>query len=382
MRKLFLIGSLMLLTAIAGDVQAQIEVKTNSGAAPEFASSVSCAKCHLDIYNYWKDSLHAGALSDYIFQAAFMIALKDKGDGVRRVCLDCHAPVTLVNDDVMLEQPISTEAITCDFCHRIANVDLGRGENTVTLTAGKEKYGPLKPQGSADSHPSVQSNLFEDSKFCATCHQWNNEQGVAIFDTYREWSVGRYAEKGVHCQDCHMPLVEGALVTGKPRKPGERINSHNLSGGHSIVQVASAATVKIVSVDRVAGGLHVVVEVSNVGSGHMIPTGIPSRALVLEVQLLDARGNVVETERYTFRKIVLDSQHNEITVDADIILNGALISKDNRIPPGATVSIPFDFAASQQQNYLVRALLRYTYKPLVLKEEEINIEMGSDAKRP
>jgi hypothetical protein len=179
-----------------------------------------------------------------------------------------------------------------------------------------------------------------------------------------------------------MPLVEGSFVTGKSKRAGEKINSHNLSGGHSIEQVASAAKVRIASVSPVAGGLHVVVEVSNVGSGHMIPTGIPSRALVLEVQLLDSKGSLVETEKHTFRKVILDSQHNELTSDADIILNGALISKDNRIPPGGTVAVPFDFAAAAGQKYLVRATLRYTYRPLVLREEEINIEMGSDSKRP
>jgi hypothetical protein len=142
--------------------------------------------------------------------------------------------------------------------------------------------------------------------------------------------------------------------------------------------VSSAAKVRIASLARVASGLRAVVEVSNVGSGHMIPTGLPSRQLILEVQLLDSSGTVVETEKYMFAKRILDADHDTLTSDADMILNGAIISKDNRIPPGETVSIPFDFAASPQKKYLVKATLRYSYRPLVLKEEEINIEMGSD----
>ncbi len=382
MKKFSVIIIALALMAPAPELEAQLEIVTDSSAKPEYVSSLNCAKCHLDIHNYWKDSLHANALEDNVFQAAFMIALKQEGDEVRGICLDCHAPTTLATKDMMLELPLSSEAITCDFCHRTFDVNLGNGEAQLSQTLGDEKYGPLEPTGVPESHPSVQSALFNDSRLCATCHQWTNPQGVAIFDTFREWLNGPFPAQGVHCQNCHMPLVEGSLVTGRPRKPGEKINSHNLSGGHSIEQVASAAKVRIASVSRVTGGLHAVVEVSNVGSGHMIPTGIPSRALVLEAQLLDSKGNLIESEKHTFRRVILDSQHNELTADADIILNGALISKDNRIPPGGTVAVPFDFAAAAGQKYLVRATLRYMYRPLVLQEEQIDIEMGSDSKSP
>lgn len=122
------------------------------------------------------------------------------------------------------------------------------------------------------------------------------------------------------------------------------------------------------------------VEVSNIGSGHMIPTGIPSRALVLEVQLLDSRGNIVETDLHEFRRTILDKNHKELVADADIILDGALVSKDNRIPPGEKVAVPFDFATSPKKKYLVKATLRYKYTPLILKEQEITIDMSSDSR--
>jgi hypothetical protein len=141
-----------------------------------------------------------------------------------------------------------------------------------------------------------------------------------------------------------------------------------------------AARVKVASVSRVPSGLRAVVEVSNVGSGHMAPTGMPTRALVLEVNLVDANGSVAEHQEYVFKRTILDSQYNELTNDADIILNGAIISKDNRIPPGGMMSVPFDFAAASGKQYTVNAKLRYEYKPLILKEEEISIDMGSDSK--
>ena len=384
MRYVFAVLISLTIATMCFPAEAQFKVKTDSGSEPEFSSSVTCAKCHHDIFNYWKESLHAQAIDDHIFQAAFMVAIKERGDEARALCLGCHAPTTAVSGDVTTEKSISEEAVTCDFCHRISDVVYEEGISTVTLTSGDEKYGPLEPTGKPNdrTHPSVQSNLFADSKICATCHQWSNEHGVAIFDTYQEWLKGPYAKKGVHCQNCHMPLVEGSMVRGKDSQPGEKINSHNLSGGHSIVQVASSATVRIASVKVVPGGLHAIVEVANTGSGHMIPTGIPSRSLILDVQLLDAAGKVVETASHEFSKIVVDENHAQLTKDVDIILKGAAISKDNRIPPGETVEVPFHFAASSKKKYLVRATLSYRYSPLILKEEEINIDMGSDVMSP
>jgi hypothetical protein len=341
-------------------------------------SSVLCAKCHIDIHNYWKDSLHAHALDDYIFQAAFMQALSQKGDSIRKVCLGCHAPTVAITGDVMVNLPITKEAITCDFCHRISEAHIKEDGGSVNITSGDEKYGPLKPEKIEDVHPSKHSPLFEDSKLCAVCHQWSNEYGVPIFDTYREWANGPYSKKSIHCQECHMPLVQGSLVSKKVGEGTGKINSHNLSGGHSIVQVSSAASIRIASISRVTGGVEAVVEISNTSSGHMIPTGIPSRRLILEVQLMDSKGTIIETEKRIFGKTVVDKNHSPLTNDADIILNGATISKDNRIPPGETVTIPFNFAASPQKKYLVKAILRYSFSPLVLKEEEINIEMGTD----
>jgi hypothetical protein len=312
-----------------------------------------------------------------------MIALKEEGDEVRDVCMGCHAPTTTVTGDTKAALAVTKEAATCDFCHRISDIEIGKDGVKVTLASGEQKYGPLPSRdGSKDTHPSVQSALFTDSKLCAVCHQWNNAQGVAIFDTYREWLNSPYPKEGVHCQNCHMPLVDGSLLIGKSGVPGEKINSHNLSGGHSIVQVASAATVRIASVERVLGGMRAVVEITNAGSGHMIPTGIPSRELLLDAQLLDSNGTVVETVSHSFKKTVVDENHNELRTDTDIILKGAGISKDNRIAPGETVEIPFFFAASAKKKYLVKATLSYKYNPLVLKEEEILIEMGSDAKSP
>ncbi|GAB4346884.1 MAG: multiheme c-type cytochrome [Candidatus Abyssubacteria bacterium] len=382
MRTMTALGIAVFIVGLTSAASGQIHVTSVPGDTVQFSSSAACAKCHRDIYKYWKDSLHAKALEDYIFQAAFMMALKVQGDQVRALCLGCHSPSTRVTGDIMLKQPISSEAITCDFCHRITSVSLENAGNKVTITTGAEKYGPLEPGTRTDSHPSAQSGLFEKSEFCAACHQWTNSHGIAIFDTYREWLDGPFPARHTHCQDCHMPLVEGSIVSDRPNEKTQQINSHNLAGGHSIEQVASAARVEIITVTEVPGGLQAIVEVSNVGSGHMIPTGIPSRELVLHVQLLDQKNLAVETREHVFKRIITDAQHNELLTDADIILNGALVSKDNRIPPGGSVRIPFNLAAAHGKRYLVRATLRYRYRPLVIKEEEIAIEMGTDSQRP
>jgi hypothetical protein len=82
-----------------------------------YTSARVCGTCHVDIYNSWKNSLHAFSLSDPIFDAAYMQAIKEQGAEAKRVCLRCHAPMTLANADYDLELGVTREGVSCDFCH-------------------------------------------------------------------------------------------------------------------------------------------------------------------------------------------------------------------------------------------------------------------------
>jgi len=49
----------------------------------KYSSSIVCGRCHQEIYNTWKDSLHAQAIEDPIFKTAYLEAYHDTAGEVK-----------------------------------------------------------------------------------------------------------------------------------------------------------------------------------------------------------------------------------------------------------------------------------------------------------
>ena len=58
-------------------------------------------------------------------------------EAVRRGCVWCHAPTALATGDYELKQAMTMEAITCDFCHTVADVDLGKPDQPSSSRRGR-----------------------------------------------------------------------------------------------------------------------------------------------------------------------------------------------------------------------------------------------------
>ena len=347
--------------------------------AKGYTSSEVCAGCHADIHRTWKNSLHAMSLSDPVFDAAYWEAIKLSKGAARPLCLSCHAPTTRITKDYDQRLPITEEGVTCDFCHTIAAANpLAAGE-PYTMRPGAVKWGPIRAAQSP-AHKTQYSVTHFSSELCGGCHEYRAKSGAVIMGTYSEWRASPYAEQGTQCQTCHMPAGEGRVVRAEVKAPERSINLHDIQGGHSPEQVRKAARVEVREVQRTEAGYRVVVAVENVGSGHMIPTGLPTRRLELVVQL--RRGQtVVGEQRTTFRKVVVDEQGNELRTDAQVFLRGVAIRSDNRIPPKKAQAVSFLFPYTGPQDFMVEAKLYYRYPVVLARPDEISLEMGS-ATRP
>jgi hypothetical protein len=173
-----------------------------------------------------------------------------------------------------------------------------------------------------------------------------------------------------------MPRRPGTpVITASGAVRDSYINEHNLAGGHSVEQVRRAVRIEIESVERKADQLVVTVLVTNQGSGHMIPTGIPSRKLILSVEALTPRGSV-HRESATFQKILVDREGNELHRDTDILLRGVRVAFDNRIAPKETRRLRFSFRIPPEEGVRIRAEISYIYEPMLLKQEIMEIPMG------
>jgi cytochrome c554/c'-like protein len=344
-----------------------------------YASSEACARCHEDIHKTWKNSLHAMSLSDPIFDAAYWEAIKLSKGAARPLCLGCHAPTTRLTKDYDQRSPITGEGVTCDFCHTIAAANpLDAGE-PYTMRPGLVKFGPLQ-ESRSPVHLTQHSPVHTTSELCGGCHEYRAKSGVVIMGTYSEWRAGPYAAQGIQCQACHMPVGEGRVVRREIKAPERHINLHNIQGGHSSDQIRKAARVNVREIRRAEGGYRVLVTVENVGSGHMIPTGVPSRQMDLVVRLRRGQA-VIGEQRTAFRKVVMDEQGNELRTDAQVFLRGAAIRSDNRIPPRGLREASFMFPYTGPPDFTVEAKLYYRYPVALAKPEEITLEMGG-AERP
>lgn len=340
-----------------------------------WTSSEVCGECHQAIHAVWRESLHASAWSNNVFQAGYKRSKQLYGEEEARACLSCHAPTVRHTKDFAVKDPITAEGVTCDFCHSVREVDLEDKKDPFRLTIGKAKYGPLR-HAQSPAHEIVNSDLHKRSEFCAGCHEYTNRHGVKVLSTYSEWKSSSFARKGQQCQDCHMPLVPGRVVAlnVKPDTPNS-VNLHNVSGSHDIERVREAISLDLVGYEWLGDRVWVYIKVANKGSGHCFPTGMPMHRAVLEVTLRDAGAEVGRRE-IPFERVLLDEKGRPLRREHEVMVLAAKVRSDTRLKPNETrtIDIPFrDITASRLE---LTAMLYYEYstETLVIDEQGERIE--------
>jgi nitrate/TMAO reductase-like tetraheme cytochrome c subunit len=379
-----LISAFVLLSSFSAAAWAgKREIKDVTLATDRINRSELCGECHSDIYGAWKGSLHARSFTDSIFQAALERATNERGDGVRKLCLSCHAPVALVNGDIDVKQAVTREGIGCDFCHSVKSVDLTRRPMPFEVVLGGVKRGPFEYLESP-AHETAFSALHKTSPLlCAACHEYVNDAGAAVLSTYTEWTEGPYPALGVSCQDCHMAIVPGERVQAElSSAPDERlINVHRLVGGSSLSQLRRGLDASTRSVEREGGQVEIVVEVRNVAAGHKVPTGLPVKQASLELVARQGEREVYREERVYARTLV-DEKGRHPASDAGVYIDSAKLAGDTRLAPKEVRAERFRFPAPPGKIEFSARLL-YRYKPLVSEKgvEEVIRELEGTVPR-
>ncbi|MFQ6031746.1 MAG: hypothetical protein ACE5K2_02400, partial [Candidatus Zixiibacteriota bacterium] len=186
-----------------------------------------------------------------------------------------------------------------------------------------------------------------------------------------------YAKEGTHCQDCHMPLISGNTVKPKIKKSRQKqINLHAISAGHSTEQLKKALKVEIKKINEHGDIIEVVVGVTNIGSGHLVPTGIPARKLILSVELRTPNEYFVQQK--TYQRILSDESGNEIKKEREVFLKAARVSFDNRLRPRETRTERFAFVKPRNKKITITARADYLYKTKVMSPTEMRVKMAED----
>ncbi len=303
----FLISLAVLLLSACSGVDADGKLPAPLDSEPgQMVRSERCGECHKDIYSVWSGSIHARAASTPVFLEAYDDAVKRAGDEARQLCLQCHAPSSVITGNLVLSDSLNQEGINCDFCHSLVGVEPKKEPNPFVLKVEGVKYGPVKDAVST-GHPVAYSEFHTTSELCAGCHEYINSGGVTLLSTYSEWKSYLKSSGNKSCQECHMPLVVASVADPRvSRVRNSFVNLHSMPGGHSLAQLVKSLRLRILEVDRQKDTIHVKVSVDNKGAGHMVPTGSPSRKVLLTLTATAANGMSARQE-YTFQRVVVDA---------------------------------------------------------------------------
>jgi hypothetical protein len=313
-----------------------------------FEPSTSCAGCHQDIYDAWKHSMHAHAMTSPLMiaqtnQVAQRVLHALPGPDPKEACVACHGPIgTMLTEGNTLPLPagklsdraLLDDGVGCAVCHQWQGTSHTGGAALTRFQAGLEPgrtfYGPYGDAVGNAFHRSEKGALFSHpEELCRNCHSVEldmNDDGrfdrgtdLVLQTLYEEWEV--YAKAGgASCVDCHMPRVRGgkraasgaAIPFEQDQDAPPRIlrdhsfvavdyplddpSARQALDRHRVPLLRSAATLSVPneSVKKTANDVSFAVTVANTGTGHYLPGGFAFvRQMWLEVTVADAAGKLL-----------------------------------------------------------------------------------------
>ncbi|HWB96192.1 MAG TPA: multiheme c-type cytochrome, partial [Bryobacteraceae bacterium] len=261
--------------------------KTNvGGIIPSnfFMDSEACGRCHKDIYEQWKSSMHHFASFNNQFYRKAIEYMQDTiGTRPSKWCAGCHDHAVFFNgrfDRPIKEQIDTPEAragLACTSCHAIVHVrsSMGNGDYTIEypplheLVSSRNKYIQAIDYFLTFLNPEPHKRTFlkpfmrqDASEFCAACHKVhldvpvNGYRWFRGFNDYDNWQASGVSGQGARsfyypassskCTDCHMPLVDS-------RDPGNhngKVHSHRFPGANTAVPYANQDQVQLDTTEK------------------------------------------------------------------------------------------------------------------------------------
>lgn len=350
----------------------------------------ACKKCHEEIYEQWKESMHASssALRDPIHGAFYKKVMGDPTkEGVRGpqipvkkekypVCLKCHAPVAAVEKKTKLDAKQAYEnGTSCVVCHSFKSfkgVDGPDGKPQYGVDAyeydPESLYGPSGISYTTERTPDdatwptpvhhpqpMQGNkaeLFKSNGACMGCHdKRKNFHGTPLCLTGAEYAKG---ETFIACQACHMPIVTVPKLEKGEVVPGEFVTvaDHSMGGGHHAKMVTRGIAMSM-QTERQGEVIKAKLTVRN-RLPHSYPTGAPFRNFYIRVASYDKDGKelwknyevhpIKDDPKSAFWYTIGDVEKRKPT--SPPYATGVL--KDSRLAPNETREVEYEIPADDK----------------------------------
>ena len=272
----------------------------------------TCGACHPQQYADWSTSLHARAYSPGLAGQLVEGSLADPAEV--RNCLSCHAPLgeqqpyaATLAPEPAFDADLREQGIVCAACHVRAHRRYGPPRRAAPPPAVA-----VLPHGGFEARGE-----FQESSFCAPCHQFFDDAGVAgkpLENTWAEWAASRHAREGRTCQSCHMPD-----------------RRHLWRGIHDAETVRAAVTVELAAIEGERGRVRAELRITSVGVGHAFPAYTTPRVFAALWQA-DADGAELAGTRV----------ETVIAREIDYASDPWAERFDTRILPGETALLPYE----------------------------------------
>jgi hypothetical protein len=233
--------------------------------------NATCEGCHTEIANEWRDSLHARAHTDAVYQRALAIE-------PLAFCRGCHAPEADPREAV--PEAAAALGVACVTCHVLGDDIVGAAhERSSAFARATSRVAP---------HPIVRDGRLGATTACAGCHEFEfPDRGARSRPELMQSTVSehrRSLERGAACSDCHMPLVENGA---------HRHRSHRFAGGRDAEFVRSAVSV---SAARTSDS-RLEVTLTPRAIGHAFPTGDLFRRIDVSAESVGLEWQVLASDR-------------------------------------------------------------------------------------
>lgn len=188
-----------------------------------FIPAADCGTCHEQHYEEWQTSMHAYAMVDPVFQKLVLQRQLDRDGQEDTFCVQCHSSIGTRSGEIKPGfsfdslSPIVMEGVTCQACHLISHLERPYNSGHFIDQFGPIR-GPIEDPTETAFHASSYSPVFEESIFCAGCHDVVEMNGLNLERPYEEWLESPGAAEGKTCQSCHMPEYTGQADVSAPER--------------------------------------------------------------------------------------------------------------------------------------------------------------------
>ena len=247
-----------------------------------FMTSESCGRCHKELYEQWRSSMHHfSSFNNQWYRKSIEYMQVVVGTKQSKWCAGCHDHAVFFNgrfDRPIKEQIETAEAqngLGCTSCHSITRVGSTMGQGDFEI-----EYPALHDLAASDNpiarfvhdrltyiDPEPHRQIFikpfhreQTPEFCSSCHKVHLDQPVNAyrwfrgFNDYDNWQASGisgegarsfyYPPKSQKCADCHMQRVP----SNDPAAKNGMIRSHRFAAANTAVPFANKDDVQLKAV--------------------------------------------------------------------------------------------------------------------------------------